>query len=149
MKRIIESDEADQFPAEMVTVFARAVNYPRDPAAVQFLAQGLVRASKITGVSMKAIIERCTETSDRCPTDFELLEAAKGIRGTGESGEEWKRPVGCSACQDSGWRHLERQVSPKGVAPYTAEYSTHCDCSLGRALAAAEATRKAEKAAKR
>jgi hypothetical protein len=63
------------------TLFARCVNYPRDGKGSSALAKDLIRASRLTGISMSAIAERWAETSDRCPTYHNLLVAGEGIRG--------------------------------------------------------------------
>lgn len=59
--------------------FARCINYPRTSSSISGLAHGLLRACKMTGASMSSIVQRCAETSDRCPTNFELIAAGEAI----------------------------------------------------------------------
>lgn len=143
MKKIHDDEEA-VFPVDLVAAFSRAVNYPRDQNGVQLLAQGLAKASRATSASMRAIVDRCLELSDRCPTDFEMIKAGESIKGP----ITVKAPMGCEKCQGSGWFSFQKEVEPIPGAPYMADYARHCDCEAGQFLAAAERKREEERRAK-
>lgn len=142
--RLLHEDDNEQAPIELVKSFSRAVNYPRDHEALQFLAQGLAKASRATSASMRAIVDRCLELSDRCPTDFEMIKAGESIKGP----ITVKAPMGCEKCQGSGWFSFQKLVEPIPGAPYMADYAKHCDCEAGQFLAAAERKRNEERKAK-
>lgn len=132
MKKFKEEQEQVD-PLELVKVFARASNYPKDPAALQYLAQGLVKASNATGAPMEEIIEKCLFHSDFCPTDAQMMLAAEFIMAPPE--RDWRKPAQCDKCQDSGWQSFERN----GV-----DVAAYCLCSAGQALKAAEQKRRAK-----
>lgn len=75
----MRQDDEVKLPTELVLTFARCQNYPRDQAAILLLAQGLRKASDVTGIAMELIVDRCAETSQYCPTDAELLAAGRLI----------------------------------------------------------------------
>jgi hypothetical protein len=81
----------DQTPEELVARFGRCSNYPRDKAGVQFLAQGLAKAADATGTDMKDIVDRCSELSEFCPTDYDLLTIASEIKAARRAQAEAKR----------------------------------------------------------
>lgn len=84
-----------------VTSFQRCPNFPRDPKGVKALAKGLIRASEITGVAMEAIVARCAESSEYCPTDFDLLAAARAVAPN--KPENVTRTCPHGTCDGSGW----------------------------------------------
>ena len=71
--------------------FGRCSNYPREKEGVQFLAQGLAKAADATGVEMQAIVDRCAELSQFCPTDYDLLTVASEMKAQRRAQEEAKR----------------------------------------------------------
>lgn len=85
------SDEFSLAVDLVETNFSRCVNYPRNGKGISGMAHGLMRASEITGVSMSAIAERCAETSERCPTNHELIQAGEAIRPPAAA-NEYKPP---------------------------------------------------------
>jgi len=95
-----EEFELELTPEELVITFSRCANYPKDRAGILALAQGLVKASRITGVPMRAIVDRCTEISQWCPTDSDLLSVAREIQPA------VTRPSKCphALCDGTGWR---------------------------------------------
>lgn len=103
---------------ELVARFQRCPNYPRDVAGVKALAKGLEKASAIIGVSMASIVDRCSEESQYCPTDWDLMTTARGIRGPQEVRQA---PSTCphDRCDGSGWLqiyHLHTHHSENGRA---------------------------------
>lgn len=74
--------ELEPAPIDLIATFQRCANYPRDYAGVIALAQGLRKASDRYEILMQAIVDRCAETSQFCPTDAELLNAALSMRDT-------------------------------------------------------------------
>lgn len=68
-------------PEELVTrAFSRCQNWPKERLGVIGLAQGLRRAGDQMAVELKAIVEHCATNSPYCPTDADLLTAARVIR---------------------------------------------------------------------
>lgn len=76
---------------ELIGRFARCAKYPEDLDGINFLAEGLERAAKTTGVAMADIVDACTAISQYCPTDADLLTVARGIRDERARDEEAKR----------------------------------------------------------
>ncbi len=76
---------------ELVARFSRCERYPEDKQGINFLADGLERASESAGVSMLEIVEACAAISRFCPTDAELLTVARNIRDEHRREEESKR----------------------------------------------------------
>jgi hypothetical protein len=90
-------------PVQLVTeAFSRCSNYPKESAGIFGLAQGLAKAARVTGIAMRAIVERCAEISQWCPTDLDLMNVAREL----QPGRESVRPSKCShgLCDGSGWR---------------------------------------------
>ena len=88
-------------PVQIVTeAFSRCSNYPKEQAGIFGLAQGLVKASRITGVAQEAIVDRCADISKFCPTDADLLSVAREIQPAAT------RPSKCphGLCDGTGWR---------------------------------------------
>ena len=100
----MEDERDERPPIDLIAVFERCVNYPRDRAGVQALAQGLAKASQITGISAAKIVERCCEESSRCPTDAELLQTARGLQAPNSEERKKRRgPCPLKACDGSGF----------------------------------------------
>jgi hypothetical protein len=91
-------------PFKIVPAFSRCANYPRDDDSLKALAQGLQRAASTYHVSMCDIVERCLESSDRCPTDYNLMEAARALKPP--DSPDLERTLKCphGLCDGSGWR---------------------------------------------
>jgi hypothetical protein len=154
---------------KLAAAFQRAVNYPRDPDGVAALAAGLKRASEIVGVSMRDIVRRCSEQDSRCPTDNELLDAARAVRGPREMSPTGSCPLGY--CDGSGWRivwtlhtvengrvsrenitesqaaDLQAKVDGENQRVYSG--ARRCDCEVGRAFHARDVERKTRRDSKR
>ncbi len=65
---------------DLIPAFQRCRNYPRDEAGILAFARGLERAATATGVAMEAIVQSCLQNSEYCPTDYELMAAARGAK---------------------------------------------------------------------
>lgn len=62
-----------------LTPLQRTKDYPKNSGGMLALANGLIRAGDITGIAMVDIVRRCADTSPYCPTDADLLTAAKDL----------------------------------------------------------------------
>ena len=90
---------------DLIVRFQRCPNYPRDSKGVHALAKGLMRAAEIVGISMAEIVERCSEESEFCPSDFAMLSTARGLapqRSQAETQSSRNCPFG--KCDGSGWK---------------------------------------------
>ncbi len=144
-----EKFEDERTPLDMIECFSRCANFPRTVEGMQFLAQGLVKASRQTGVAMQTIVDACAAQSQYCPTDHDLMTVAAEIRAERKAESTPKAPLGCEVCRGSGWKSFQRPVSIASVAPYTADYADFCDCSRGQWMRMMERQRKEESAAKK
>lgn len=104
----LDQGNEDQSPARLIAPFARAGNFPKDPAGRQALIDGLMRAANTTNVPAEQIVARCLEFSEYCPTDHDLLTVAGEIRNESRRAEEatrdqkaeWEKQYGPP---DPGW----------------------------------------------
>lgn len=64
---------------EQLAPLQRTKDYPKNSRGMLALAEGLIRASDLTGKTMEAIVRRCADTSPYCPTDADLLTVAKDM----------------------------------------------------------------------
>lgn len=95
--------------------FSRCPNFPKDRPGVDGLVQGLETAAKRFKVSIPAIIAECVEKTQYCPTDYDLIEVARGLKPA----EIQQGPRECphGICDGSGWRdifHLHTQHAKPG-----------------------------------
>jgi hypothetical protein len=99
-----------KLPEELIAAFSRNANFPRDKAGLEALSSGLRRASEQSGVEMPDIVERCAVTSPYCPTDFDLVAAARAIKRdrTKTTVPMMTEQINCEVCQDTGWEVLRR-----------------------------------------
>ncbi len=64
---------------ELVEKLSRTRNYPKDDEGVSNLAKGLQYAESKTNIGPGRIIERCSASSEFCPTDYDLLTVAQEL----------------------------------------------------------------------
>ena len=98
-----EPEPPTEDPVQLVNeAFSRCSNYPKESAGIFGLAQGLSKAARATGVAMRAIVGRCAEISQWCPTDLDLMNVARDLQPV----REVVRPSSCpqGICDGSGWR---------------------------------------------
>ena len=115
----MQNDKPEDDPLELVTRFLRCGNFPKDRTGIQLLAQGLVKAAQLTGVSMAEITERCANESEFCPTDHDLITVGQEIRADqlreAESKRnqtaEWEREYGRPQTYD--WRAEAAKIMPQ------------------------------------
>ena len=104
---------------ELIERLSRTKKYPTDIAGLNFLAEGLIRASQETGVPAQQIVMKCSITSEWCPTDAEMMATAREMKtATVQSGQR-RCPV--ALCDGSGWRevcHLHTRHARPGGAAY-------------------------------
>src|ERR1700722_10801548 len=108
-------NENTENPMELIGRFSRCVNFPRDLAGMHFLAQGLAKASRDTGIAMEWVVSRCAELSEYCPTDCDLLKVAKELKIRLQDEQEasrkedqerrWQNEYGQPAPFASNWDH--------------------------------------------
>lgn len=85
----------------LVRKFSRCANYPRDPQSEAALVDGLQRAA-VGMEHARTIVQRWSEVSPKCPTDFDLRETAHGLMGpVSWSQERTSCPLG--VCDGSGF----------------------------------------------
>ncbi len=131
-----ESEEEIEGPEDLVTrAFSRCSNWPKERLGIIGLAQALKKVSDRIGVPMTAIVARCAESSPYCPTDADLLTAARDVvrldavaAGTFDSTANSTNSIGrkrCPLCDGTGfeiiytlhtlrsehsdWRYAERK----------------------------------------
>ena len=128
------TEETGQEPEQMVVAaFSRCQNYHKERAGVLGLAQGLRNAATATGVTMAAIVARCQELSQYCPTDYDLGQVAAELAVLSRP----KAPMGCEKCQGSGWESHTSHVET-AAGEYDADFARHCTCERGEYLRMAE-----------
>lgn len=99
-------------PEEIVMrAFARCQNFPKERIGVLGLAQGLRVASDKFGVPMERIVSSCVSESPFCPTDYDLMNVARGMRVEKQVG-----PRSCphDICDGSGWRQVCHMHTARG-----------------------------------
>lgn len=84
----MERDELFARCSRLCGAFSRSHNFPQEETAFIALVNGLMRASKITGISPSDIVEECLQISKFCPTDFDLLSVARDMAGPARVGSE-------------------------------------------------------------
>jgi len=139
-----QPEPEEKSPEELVGTFSRSPNYPRDKEGVLFLAQGLAKAAKASGIAAAAIVARCQELSAFCPTDYDFQQVAIELAMASRPAP----PKGCRECHGTGWRSFVLHVKT-GAGEYDADFADHCDCELGRFRRAAEYERKRKAEEKR
>lgn len=97
---VSEEDAMDQ-----AVRLSRHRDYPRDPVGLRGLVEGIMKACEVASVTPERIVDAAMTTSDRCPTDFVLLNIAKDIRGP----ETWK-PEPIPPDTSSGWTAERRRI---------------------------------------
>lgn len=91
----------------VVERFSRCMNYPKSGSEMTKLAQGLIRASEMTGVLMEEIAQRCAEETEHCPTDALMLRAAKALKPyVSPRSDPYSQSSMCEACGGTGWQIL-------------------------------------------
>jgi hypothetical protein len=127
--KLTEEEQDETAPEELVAAFSRCSNYPKDKEGVLFLAQGLRKAATASGTQMAAIVARCQELSQYCPTDYDLLQVANELALLSRP----RAPMGCRECQGSGWRSYVKHVEA-AAGEYDAHYAEYCSCERGNYL---------------
>ncbi len=113
-----ERFEDDRTPGDLIECFSRCANFPRTVEGIQFLAQGLAKASSDTGVPMQVIVDACAKASQYCPTDHELLNVGRNIRdelqrqieSKRDLHAEWERLYGPAKAFD--WKAEAAKIMP-------------------------------------
>ena len=116
-----ENFEFEKTPLDMIECFSRCGNFPRTVEGMQFLAQGLVKASQETSVPMQMIVEACASMSNFCPTDAELLNVARNIHremtdqleAKRDREAEWQRQYGKS--DPYNWKAEAAKIMPHAM----------------------------------
>ena len=75
-----KTDLSEPPAIEQIQAFGAAANFPKDIMGVRALADALHQAAADTGMTMKAIVRDCTETSPWCPTPFDIRGMALAMR---------------------------------------------------------------------
>ena len=113
----------DAAPEELVMrAFARCSNNPKERAGILGLAQGLKAASDRFGVTMVSIIRECVESSTFCPTDTDLLNVARELRGPEKVKAARSSKCPFALCDGSGWRECWHFHTHHGGAGETPAY---------------------------
>ncbi len=73
---------------ELIGRLSRTKNYPKEPAGLMFLAEGLIRACAETRAPGQQIVMVCATTSEWCPTDHDLMTVARQIRDEQKRAQE-------------------------------------------------------------
>ncbi len=92
---------------ELIGRLSRTKNYPKEPAGLMFLAEGLMRACAETGAPGQQIVMICATTSEWCPTDADLMTVAKQIRDEQKRAQETMAPS-----VESEWRKVYGPPQP-------------------------------------
>lgn len=97
---LISSDEA----LDQVIRFDRTIGYPnptKDRDSFERLLTSLIDACNKYGVAPDRLVTACLEASKHCPTDYDLLTFASGLRDV----EPWHPPKSpkCVKCHGSGF----------------------------------------------
>jgi hypothetical protein len=77
---------------ELVGRLSRTKNYPKEPAGLVFLAEGLLYAARETNTSPQQIVMVCAATSEWCPTDADLMTIGHQIRDEQRRAQEALKP---------------------------------------------------------
>jgi len=116
----------------------------------------VLRSRAETDAHLTAIIDRIMDSEIRCPPAAQVAitageiappQASAKLMGCEECGF-WVGPNG-EAHQGNGYMTHVKKVSPGGVEPYDADYSTPCACALGRVIQAGMDKRREAARAKR
>ena len=109
-----EHEPTDDGPEELVTrAFSRCSNWPKDRLGVLGLSQGLRKAADRFSVTMQAIVARCAETSQYCPTDADLINVGRDLKADIDRANqpditaEWKRKYGEPKPFD--WKQIDQE----------------------------------------
>ncbi len=89
---------------ELIGRLSRTKNYPKEPAGLMYLAEGLMRACAETGAPPERVVMACATTSEWCPTDADLMTAARGLRPAEPQAGQRECPL--QMCDGSGWRQV-------------------------------------------
>ena len=107
-------------PLDLVHAFERCANYPKDLEGVLALCQALRKAADTYAVRMAAIVNRCVEWSEYCPTDHDLIVVAQELRDAARRAaggiEPWKRRDLCLKCGGTGWEPRQSRGGYESVA---------------------------------
>ena len=95
-------DEEPKTPEELIAVFSRCKNFPRDFATIQIFAQELKRASMSAGVPMEAIVLKCREVADFAPEYADMVKIGRELaadqarkdEASRNQRREWEREYG-------------------------------------------------------
>jgi len=107
--------QAKKTPTQLLAIFSRCINFPRDKEGVTEFAAELTKASRESGTSMEEIVQRCRESSDRAPEYLHMLVAGRDIADERRrklqevSDPPWKQPIKCAICKDTGFEVFEGQ----------------------------------------
>lgn len=116
-----KTEQTESLALELIAVFQRCINYPRDEYGVIAMARGLLKASVDTGIPCSRIVDACMELNSRyCPTDGEFLAIANNIAQPDRIAEEERK--------DSEW-HREMEQAYGAPRPFV------CDWNLPQAKA--------------
>lgn len=95
--------------------------------------QRIIRRDCKSDAHLGAVTDHLMDTAQRFPTVADLAAAFRDIDPPELPDYSTDRgPMGCEACQGSGWRSYQKHVTlPNGVG-YVAEFADFCDCAKGR-----------------
>ena len=91
----------DSIEESVRLAFSRCPNFPKDQIGFDGLVKGLRDSAKRFKVSESAIIAECVETTQYCPTDYDLINVARSLRPADLQKGPRVCPVG--KCDGSGW----------------------------------------------
>ncbi len=95
----------------------RTIGYPKDTDGLGRLRDGLINACNRYGVQPNKIIDECLAASQHCPTDYDLFQVAKGIRGP----ETWKAPDVPPDNGPGAWTPEQRRIHDAKWAKFAAD----------------------------
>ena len=112
--RFEDDEPIGEGPEDLVTkAFSRCQNWPKERLGILGLAQGLKKSAERFSVSMEAIVERCAEISQYCPTDADLLTVGRDLRAAIDRSNEpnkeaeWKLQYG--AAKPFDWTVIDKE----------------------------------------
>ena len=106
--------------SEAILGFERYENYYRGNTEEAQAWRGrlllsVMRCCEVYSIDPAALVQRCIESYDQCPSDHQLIEAAKGIRGAYSEPEAPSEARECAACHGSGWVRVFALHTPEGT----------------------------------
>ncbi len=112
---------------DLVAKLSRTRNYPLTEQGVTGFAESLMRAAEMFGVDGAAIVQKCADTSEFCPTDADLLNIARDLKEERERKERAATPS-----QEAEWR--KQYGPPQDFAVVPVRKSERRDDELWRKL---------------